>query len=187
MDMFEKASQVAKNVGENVISSAKNIGNSLYSSTKEQSELAGLNVQKNVIEKKLTDYYTEIGRRYVSYIEKCDGEMTFDVEDLLETMRPELEKLNEVKCQIAEKEAQIKEANEERAQKKALDEFEAEKCKLDQALQMDIITAEEHFEKLQAAQRKLDNYEMLRKIDLQLQMGIITKAEHDEKIKNILQ
>lgn len=187
MDMFEKATKVAKNVGENVISSAKSIGNTLYSATKEQSELAGLNVQKNVIEKKLTDYYTEIGRRYVAYVETCQGEVAFDVEDLLETMRPELEQLNEVKAQIADKEMEIKKATEERAKKKAQEEFEAEKNKLDSALEMDIITKEEHFAKLEAAQRKLDNYETLRKIDLQLEMGIITKAEHDEKIKNILQ
>ena len=187
MDMFEKATKVAKNVGENVVSSAKNIGTSLYSSTKDQSELAGLKVQKSVLEKGLADSYAEIGRRYVAYIEQCDGGMSFDVEEILETMRPDLEKLNEVKQQIAEKEQQIKQCNEEKAQKKAQDEFEAEKNKLDEALAMDIITVEEHAEKLEAAQRKLDNYDQLRKVQMQLQMGIITKAEHEEKVKRILQ
>ena len=185
--MFEKATKVAKNVGENVVNSAKSIGTSLYSSTKEQSELAGLKVQKSVIEKSLTESYTEIGRRYVAYVDKCDGELSFDVENILEAMRPDLEKLDEVTQQILEKEQQIKKYNEERAQKKAQDEYEAEKSKLDEALAMDIITVEEHSEKLEAAQRKLDNYDMLRKIHLQLQMGIITKAEHDEKMKKILQ
>ena len=187
MDMFEKATRVAKNVGENVVSSAKSFGTSLYSSTKEQSELAGLKVQKSVIEKSLTDSYAEIGRRYVTYVNQCDGGMSFDVEDLLEMMRPDLEKLEEVKQQITEKEQQIKKCNEEKAQKKAQEEFDAEKSKLDEALAMDIISTEEYEEKMEAAQRKFDNYEQLRKIQLQLQMGIITRAEYEEKVKKILQ
>lgn len=40
MDMFGKATKVAKEVGESV----KNLGDSLYNSTKEQSDMASLNV-----------------------------------------------------------------------------------------------------------------------------------------------
>lgn len=187
MDMFEKATKAAKNVGDSVISSAKNIGTTLYSSTKEQSELASLNIQKSVIDKKLTDSYAEIGKRYVAYMEQCEGETAFEVEDILEQMKPELEKLAEVKEQIVEKEQLIKQGNEERAQKKAQDEFDSEKKKLDKALELEIISGEEYDVKLAFAQRKLDNYELLRKIELQLEMGIISKTEYDEKVKNVLQ
>lgn len=187
MDMFEKATKAAKNVGDNVISSAKTIGTTLYNSTKEQSELASLNVQKSVIEKKLTESYAEIGKRYVAYIEQCECDMAFEVDDLLEEMKPELEKLAEVKIQIDEKQQQIKQGNEERAQKKAQEKFDSEKKKLDKALEMDIISNEEYEEKLASAQKRLDNYDLLRKVELQLEMGIISKAEYDEKIKNILE
>ena len=88
--------------------------------------------------------------------------------------------------QIAEKEAQIKQNNEEKAQKKAREEFDAKKAKLDKAAEMEIISEEEYQEKLAAAQKKFDNYEILRKIDMQLEMGIISKEEHAEKVKNIL-
>ncbi len=186
MDMFEKATKVAKNVGDSVITSAKNIGTSIYSSTKEQSELASLNVQKSVIEKKLTEFYAKIGKRYVEYIDQCESGVAFEVNDLLEEMQPELEKLAEVNNNIAEKEQQIKQANEDRAFKKAQEEFDAEKKKLDKALEMDVVSKLEYEEKLAAAQRKLDNYDMLRKIAMQLEMGIISKAEYDEKVKNIL-
>ena len=90
MDIFEKTAKTVKNASESVISSAKNIGISLYSSTKEQGELAGLNVQKSAIEKKLTDCYTEIGKRYVEYIANCNsGTAFFNVADILESMQPE--------------------------------------------------------------------------------------------------
>lgn len=186
MDMFEKAAKVAKNVGGNVVNSAKNIGTSIYSTTKEQSELASYNVQKHVIEKKLEDSYMEIGKRYVNYINQCEGNAAFDVEDILEKMRPELEKLDEVKASIAKKEQEIKEANEAKSRKKAEDEYEAEKGKLDKALAMDIIDEEEYTAKLNVVRLKLDNYDILRKIDMQLEMGIITKEEHAAKVKNII-
>ena len=185
-NMFEKAAKAAKNVGDSVFTSARNIGTSIYSSTKEQGELASLLIQKSTIEKKLTDFYAEIGRRYVEYTSICDSEKVFDVNDIMENMEPELEKLAEVKAAIAEKESLIRKYNEEKARRKAQEEFESAKAKLDKALDMDIITAEEYGQKLESAQRKLDNYELLRKINLQYEMGIITKDEYDEKKKDIL-
>ena len=64
MDMFGKATRAVKEVGENVFDSAKSIGNSIYSTSKEQSELAGMKVQKSVIEKRLEESYAKIGKRY---------------------------------------------------------------------------------------------------------------------------
>lgn len=186
MDMFEKAVKVTKEVGDSVISSVKNIGGTLYNTTKEQSELASLNVQKSVIEKKLMESYAEIGKRYVEYVGNCDGTQAFDVADVLESIRPELDRLTDVKIQINEKELAIRAANEERAQRKAQSEYDTEKQKLDKAMAMDIITQDEYDAKLCAAQKKLDNYDLLRKIDMQLQMGIISAEEHAEKIHNIL-
>jgi len=186
MDMFGKAAKAAKEVGDNVIHSAKNLGESIYNLTKDQSELASLNIQRSVIEKKLEDSYAEIGKRYVGYIERCDGSEAFDVSDILAQIGPELEKLADVKLQISNKEAMIKENNEEKARKKAEDEFISIKQKLDKALALDVITAEEYNVKVEAAQKRLDNYDTLRKIEMQLDMGIISKSEYEDKIHNIL-
>ena len=187
MDMFEKATKVAKDVSDTVINSAKNFGTAIYNSTKEQSELAGLNVQKSSIEKKLNDSYALIGKRYVEYINDGQFVKAFNVNDIIEQMNPELEKLAEINQQIEEKEQQIKKNNDEKAYKKAEDEFESEKNKLDKALEMDIITKIEYEEKLSAAQKRLDNYDILRKIQMQFEMGIITKDEYKEKVNAILQ
>ena len=186
MDMFEKAAKAAKEVGDNVIHSAKNLGESLYNLTKEQSELASLNIQKSVVEKRLESSYAEIGKRYVEYVEKCDGD-AFDVSDVLENIEPELEKLADIKLQIDKKETTIREENEQKARKKAEDEFNAVKQKLDKAFALDILTAQEYNDKLEAAQKRLDNYDLLKKVEMQLSMGIISKAEYDEKVKKILE
>lgn len=175
MDLFSKASRVAKSVG-----------TSIYSSTKEQSELAGLRVQAAVVEKQLDAYYMEIGKKYMDYVQKCETDTVFDVKDIMDQMQPDLEKLADIKLQISEKEEEIKKNNQERDKKKAVEEFETVKKKLDKALEMEIITELEYSIKLDAAQKKLDNYDELRKIELQYQMDIITKSEYDEKIKSLI-
>lgn len=187
MDMFEKAAKAAKEVGDNMIHSAKNLGESIYNLTKDQSELASLNIQKSVIEKKLESSYAQIGKHYVEYVEKCEGEEAFDVSDILKDIEPELEKLADIKLQIVKKEAIIREENEQKARKKAQDEFEAVQQKLDKAFALDIITAQEYNEKLEAAQKRFDNYDLLKKIEAQLNMGIISRDEYNEKIKKALE
>lgn len=186
MDMFEKATKTVKEVGENVIDSAKHFGTSIYSTSKEQSELAGMKVQKSVIERKLQDSYAIIGKRYVDYMNNADASVSFDVTDVLEEMQPDLDKLSEIMLALEEKELNAKRIEEERRQKKAQDAFDAEKAKLDKALQMEILSQEEYEEKMTVVQKKFDNYEQLRKIDMQLQMGIITKEEYTEKIDKVL-
>ncbi len=186
MDMFEKATKAVKEVGENVIDSAKSIGTSIYSTSKGQSELAGMKVQKSVLEKKMQESYAEIGKRYVSYINAADASDAFDVSDVLEAMQPDLDKLAEINAALEEKELNAKKEEEERRQKRAQDDFDREKAKLDKALTMDIISQEEYAERLAVVQKKLDNYEQLRKIDMQLQMGIISREEHSDKVNRIL-
>lgn len=186
MDFFNKASKVAKSVGDNVVSSAKNVGSTIYTSTKEQSELAGLRIQATVVEKQLDAYYAEIGKKYVEYVKQCDMEVAFNVDDIMEQLQPDLDKLTDIKVQIAEKEEQIKQNNLERERKKVQDEFDAVKRKLDKALEMDIITEFEYEEKLATAQKKVDNFEQLHKIELQYEMDIITKEEYDAKVKALL-
>lgn len=186
MDMFGKATKAVKEVGENVIDSAKNIGTSIYSTSKEQGELAGMKVQKSVIEKRLEEAYAMIGKRYVAYINQADGSEAFDISDLLEEITPDLDRLNEIEAALLERQEELKRVEEEKRQKKALAEYEAGKAKLDKALELDILSEEEYDEKLAIVKKKYDNYDQLRKIDMQLQMGIITKEEHAAKVKRIL-
>jgi hypothetical protein len=103
MDFFDKATKVAKDVGNSVKTTAVNVGNSISNITKEQSELAGLKLQKSNIDKKLNSAYAEIGRKYVEYIQQCDTGILFDVSDIVEEMKPDLEKIAELDAQIADR------------------------------------------------------------------------------------
>ena len=186
MDMFEKATKTVKEVGGNVIESAKNIGTSIYTTSREQSEIAGIKVQKSVIEKKLNDYYAIIGKRYLDYMKNATGEELFDVSDIITEMQPDLDKMNEIMSLLEEKEIEAKKVEEDRRKKTAQNGFDSEKAKLDKALEMNIISSEEYDEKMVLVQKKLDNYEQLRKIDLQFEMGIIDQDEYTEKVNKVL-
>lgn len=172
MDFFDRTTKVVKELG-NV--------------TKEQTEFANLKIQKAAIEKKLESQYAEIGKRYVTYVADSFRTTPFDVSDILDTINPELEKIAEIADQISQKEQQVRQHSIEKDRKKAQEQFENEKRKLDKARDLDVISDEEYFEKLGKAQRKFDNFEMLKKIQMQYEMDIITKEEYEEKVRNVLQ
>ena len=96
MDLFDKAIEKAKKVGNNVASTAMNVGNTIGNVTKEQTELAGLKLQRSTIDKKLEGMYAQIGKKYVSYIEVCDSAETFDVEDIISDMQHELNQIRDL-------------------------------------------------------------------------------------------
>ena len=161
MDFFDRTTKVVREIG-NV--------------TKEQTELANLKIQKAAVEKKLESQYAEIGKRYVAYIADSFRTTPFDVSDILDAINPDLEKVSEITEQISQKDQQVRQHSIEKDRKKALDQFESERRKLDKARDLDVITYEEYEEKLAKAQKKFDNFEMLKKIQMQYEMDKIGRA-----------
>ena len=187
MDLLEQAVKVVKTVGESVVDSAKTVGNTIYNSTKEQRDLANLNMQKSSVQKKLNDSYATIGKRYVEFFNKADDGGFFDASDLVRNMKCDLDKLSEIEESIEKINMNARKEEEEKVQKKAKEEYQSAKDKLEKALERDIITKEEYDEKMVPIQKKYDNYAQLRKIDMQLEMNIITKEEYAQKVKEVLE
>ncbi len=65
MDLFNKATKVAREVGNTVVSA----GSVLGSATREQTELANLKIQKSALDRKMESQYAEIGKRYIAYFQ----------------------------------------------------------------------------------------------------------------------
>ncbi len=186
MDLFDKAAKVAQDVGETVVNSAKSVGDYLKFTNSDQRDYAGLKVQLDKVNKELETYYAQIGKRYVDYVKAPASQGSFNVDDLLDQMESLMELKAETEQKIAEKEQSIRDAEKEKARLKALERFEREKKRLEDALRMDIISVEEYNEKVFIAQKKYENYETLRKYDMQLNMQIITKEEYDAKVNELL-
>lgn len=182
MGIFDKAMKTAKNVGNSIGGATANVGSSLGTSVQDNSELAGLKMQINVIEQELQAAYSQIGKKYIDYVIKS-GEMPgIDVSDLLKLMGPKIEKKQELEKQVIELEKRMKEKDVLREKALAEQEFNTEKEKLDKALAMEIISQDEYNSKLETARKKVNNFEAIRKIQQQFDMGIITKEEMAAKI-----
>ena len=115
-----------------------------------------------------------------------DEEPVFDVSDFLTIIKQDQAKKKELENQLAEVEKRAKQNTLLREKTKAEESFEQEKGVLDKALAMEIISKEEYEQKLNIAEKKVENFEEIKKIEQQFEMGIITKEEKDEKINAIL-
>ncbi len=183
MGIFDKALRVAKNVG----NTAVNVGSNVGTSAQDKSEVAGLKMQINAIEQELSAAYIQIGKKYVDYVMDSGDMGNVDVADILRMMDPKITRKKELEAQLVEVEKRMKQSDILREKGYAEQEFEKEKSKLDKALSMEIISQEEYESKLYIAQKKLDNFEAIRKLGQQHDMGIISKEEYNEKMKALME
>ena len=168
MDFFDKTTKAVRD---------------LSNATREQTELANLKIQKAAIEKKLESQYAEIGKRYVAYIADSFRTTPFDVSDILDAINPDLERIADIVEQVEQKERQFRQHSIEKDRKRAVEQFENEKRKLDKAKDLDIITDLEYEEKLEKARKRFDNFEMLKKVQMQFEMDIITEKSTRKKFE----
>lgn len=185
MGFFDKVTKTATNIGKSAMNTAANVGSTAGVAAQDQSELAALKMQVNVIQQELDASYTLIGRKYVDYV-ISSGEMPgIDISDTLKLIDPKLTQKDELEKQIIELEKKIKNNAILREKQAAEEEFLQEKERLDKALAMEVLSQDEYNIKLAIAQKKVDNFELIRKIDQQYDMKLITKEEHDAKIKEL--
>ena len=186
MGLFDKVAKTANSIGGSVAKTAANVGSSASVIAQEQSELIAFKSQINVIEQELNSSYIQIGRKYVDYVIESGDMPGIDVSDILKLIDPKITKKQELEKQIIELEKEIKSKNVLREKQQAEEEFLAEKAKLDKALAMDVITQDDYDIKLAIARKKVDNFELIKKIEQQVEMGLITKEEKEQKIEQLL-
>ena len=183
MAFFDKVTKAATNLGKSAISTATTVGSTVGVAAQDQSELAALKMQVNVIEQELEASYVQIGRRYVDYV-IATGEMPgIDVSDVLKLIDPKLTQKEDLEQQIIVLEKKIKDNAVLREKQAAEAEYLQEKGKLDKALAMDILSQDEYDIKLAIAKKKVDNFEAIRRVEQQYDMKLISKEERDAKIK----
>lgn len=185
MALFDKITKTATNLGNSAVSAATKVGSGAAVAAQEQAELVSLKSQINVIEQELSAAYAQIGRKYVDYV-VASGEMPgIDVTDILKLIDPKLTKKQELEAEIVRLEKEIKAKSVLREKEQAEEAFLAEKTKLDRALAMDVLSQEEYDVKLASAQKKLDNFEAIRRVEQQAEMGLITKEEKAAKLREL--
>lgn len=185
MSFFDKVTQTAANLGKSVVNSASKIGSSATVTAQEQTELAQLKSQINVIDQELDVFYNQIGRRYIDYVLETGDMPGIDASDLLKLMDPKMTKKQELEQKFIELEKEISTKNVLREKQLVEEEYLAEKVKLDRALAMDVISQSDYDVRLAIAKKKVDNFEEIRRVKQQADMNLITKEERDAKIKEL--
>ncbi len=186
MGFFDKVTKAASNIGDSIVKTAAAAGSSASVAAQEQNELIAIKTQINVIDQELNSSYIQIGRKYVEYVINSGDMPGIDVSDILKLIDPKLTKKQELEAKCIELEKEIKSKNVLREKQQAEEEFLAEKSKLDKALAMEVIAQDEYDIKLAIAKKKVDNFELIRKIEQQAEMGLITKEEKALKIEQLL-
>lgn len=185
MGLFDKVTKTATNLGKSALSTATSAGSKVGVAAQDQSELAGLKMQLNVIEQELSASYAQIGRKYVDYV-AASGEMPgIDVSDILKLMEPKIEQKNDLDSKIIALEKKIKDNAVLREKQAVEEEYLQAKSKLDHALAMDVISQADYDAKLAVAKKKVDNFEEIRRVEKQYDMKLITKDEYTAKIKEL--
>ena len=185
MALFDKTLKTAKSIGNSVANTAVTTGSTAGVAVQEQTELAGLKMQVNVIEEELNSAYAQIGRKYVEYVIQTQEIPQINVTDILKMAETKLEKRKELEEQIIELEKQNKQKSLLRDKEQAEEEYRNEKQKLNRALAMDVLSQGDYNTKMAVIQKRLDNFEEIRRTEQQHEMGIITKEEKDAKIREL--
>ena len=179
----KKKIEKVKNNASDVVTGA---ASTVATVAKEQTELATLKAEINVIDKDLNASYSIVGRKFVEYVAETQEMPGIDVSDILKWIDPKVTRKKELEAEVIEVEKRNKEQKLLREKQQAEQDFINEKEKLDKALAMEIIDEEIYNTKLSAQKKKLDNFEAIRKLELQADMGIITEEEKNAKLYEIL-
>lgn len=189
----EKIEKVKKS-GKKKLTKAKNVAadkvgdvaSSVATVAKEQTELATLKSEINVIDRELNASYSMVGKKYVDYVISTQEMPGIDVSDILKWIDPKVTRKKELEEEIVVVEKRNKEQKLLREKQQAEEDYINEKEKLDKALAMEIIDEEIYNSKLLVHKKKLDNFEAIRKLELQVDMGIITEEEKNARLFEIL-
>lgn len=150
---------------------------------KNAAEISALKMELGSIEQEFEHLYMIVGKKYVDYLIETDADSAIDIEHEMRTILPKLERKAELEEKINELEKADRQSQIMEELHDAQEEYQQQKRKLDQALQMDVITQAEYNEKLSKFKNKVDNFKEIRRVQTQYDMGIIDKTEYKNKMR----
>lgn len=158
-----------------------------YTKNQKETEIETINRELQSIDNDLDAAYMQIGRRFMEKAAKTQDFCGLEIQDILRIMQPKAARKKELEKRIAMIEKEVREINFLRDKEQAELEFQDEKAKLDKALSMDILNQREYEQRLNAARRKADNFEEIRRINQQYEIKLISAEERDAKIRKLLE
>lgn len=185
MGLFEKAKAAMAEMGTSLLESAETAVSSGIGSSREQIRRVGIRAQLATLEEELKLAYEQIGRKVVQLAAESGTTPEGEVGALLAAVEPKLESKAELHAELEDLEKAVEEQRLKQEEAAYEREFDETRKHLDKALEMDIITAAEHADRLARARRKVANFPEIRRLRKQYHWKVITKAEMEARIREL--
>lgn len=182
MAFFDNLKNTAGALGKN----AKNVVNTSATDAKDASEIAEIKRELDSIENDITSGYTQVGKKFIDYVIKTSEMPGIDVSDILKMLEPKFERRDELQAKMIEIEKRKKDRTLLQEKSAVEAQVQAEIEKLNKALAMDLIGQDEYDSKVSQLNKRIENFEAIKKIQQKCEMGIITAAERDKEIEALL-
>lgn len=175
-----------KNTASSLGKAASNFVNTGATDAKDAAELDSIKKELASIDSDINSGYTQIGKKYVDYVIKTNEMPGIDVSDVLNMLSPKFERKEELETKLIEIEKRKKDRTLLQEKSAVEAEVQQEVDKLDKALRMDLISQDEYDTKVARLNKRIDNFEAIKKAEQKCSMGITTPAERDAEIEALL-
>lgn len=178
--------QIAEQISSLAAKGAAMIASAPFQKQEDSQEKKRLRTQMDALQKELDKQYADLGKQYVDSL--SDGSASKnDMDTAVQMIRQKKESLSKLEKELMEIEKSTINNRIFAEKQQALESFNAEMTKLEKAVSMEVMSQEEFNEKRSALQRRMDNFEAIKRIEIQQEMGIITREEKDRKIAQLIQ
>ena len=178
--------QIAEQISSLAAKGAAMIASAPFQKQEDSQEKKRLRTQMDALQKELDKQYADLGKQYVDSL--SDGSASKnDMDTAVQMIRQKKESLSKLEKELMEIEKSTINNRIFAEKQQALETFNAELAKLEKAVSMEVMSQEEFTEKRSALQRRMDNFEAIKRIEIQQEMGIITREEKDRKIAQLVE
>ncbi|MDD6062409.1 MAG: hypothetical protein PUB99_07345 [Oscillospiraceae bacterium] len=178
--------QIAEQISSLAAKGAAMIASAPFQKQEDSQEKKRLRTQMDALQKELDKQYADLGKQYVDSL--SDGSASKnDMDTAVQMIRQKKESLSKLEKELMEIEKSTINNRIFAEKQQALETFNAELAKLEKAVSMEVMSQEEFNEKRSALQRRMDNFEAIKRIEIQQEMGIITREEKDRKIAQLVE
>lgn len=183
MGFFKNLLKTGANFGSQVGTAIGRAASRTGSSAKTAAKISAIKMELNSLEEEFGHLYVIVGKKYIDYLIETDSDPDIDVEQEIKAIIPLIERRTQLERELDELEEADDQSTLMEDIRRARDDYDTQKRKLDQALRRKIITQEEYDEKLEQYQIRLDRFNEVKRLKTQYDMKIITKEELNAKLR----
>ena len=186
MGLFDRMKTTASGIGSSLATGIGQVAGKATVEAKEAAKITAIKADIAAVQAEINTAYVVIGKAYVDTAVAGKEVSDIGVGPTLKLLEPKLEKKMELEKELIALEKALGDSQILQERQILQRELDAQKEKLEKALAMGVISAEDYGAKLAQAGKRLEHFEDIRKLDKQKELGLLTQEEYDAKVKAML-